>query len=136
MKKVVLAAIFMLVAQIGMAQATDAMKADVKKFLQLSGATAQLEAAKKQVLTMIPAEKQAEFTKEFDASLAPVLKFQEEYYLQEFTADDLKQMIKYYESPIGKKFAQKSAGLTEASMPVIQEWSQSLQPLVMKYMGQ
>lgn len=136
MKKIVLAAIFMLVAQIGMAQATDAMKADVKKFLQLSGATAQLEAAKKQVLTMIPAEKQAEFTKEFDASLAPVLKFQEEYYLQEFTADDLKQMIKYYESPIGKKFAQKSAGLTEASMPVIQEWSQSLQPLVMKYMGQ
>jgi len=136
MKKVLLAAVFMLVAQIGMAQATEAQKADVKKFLQLSGASTQLEAAKKQVLTMIPADKQAEFTKEFDASLAPVLKFQEEYYLKEFTAADLKEMIKYYESPIGKKFVQKSAGLAEASMPVIQEWSQSLQPLVMKYMGQ
>ena len=134
MKKLVVAAIFMLVAQIGMAQATDAMKADVKKFLHISGINGQLDAAKKQVLSMIPAEKQAEFTKEFEASLAPVVKFQEDYYLKEFTADDLKQMIKYYESPIGKKFVQKSAGLAEASKPVIQEWSQSLQPMVMKYM--
>ncbi|MDV6169155.1 DUF2059 domain-containing protein [Flavobacterium sp. DG1-102-2] len=134
MKKVILAAIFMLVAQAGMAQATDAMKADVKKFLQISGINGQLDAAKKQVLSMVPAEKQAEFTKEFDASLAPVIKFQEEYYLKEFTADDLKQMIKYYESPIGKKFVEKSAGLAQASMPVVQEWSQGLQGMVMKYM--
>lgn len=134
MKKIILVAIFMLIAQSGIAQATEAMRADVKKFLQISGINEQLDAAKKQVFAMVPAEKQAEFSKEFDASLAPVIKFQEDYYLKEFTADDLKQMIKYYESPIGKKFVEKSAGLAQASMPVIQEWSQGLQAIVMKYM--
>lgn len=134
MKKVVLAAVFMLIAHVGMAQATDAMRADVKKFLQISGINGQIDIAKKQVLAMVPAEKQAEFTKEFEASLVPVIKFQEDYYLKEFTADDLKQMIKYYESPVGKKFVEKSAGLAQASMPVIQEWTQGLQGIVMKYM--
>lgn len=133
MKKLLLAVAFMLVAQMGIAQATDAMKADVKKLLEISGATAQMDAAKKQIITMIPAEKHVEFTKEFEASLVPVLKAQEDFYLKEFTIDDIKQMIKYYESPIGKKWVQKSALLNEANMKVYQDWSMELQGILMKY---
>jgi hypothetical protein len=134
MKKLFLAVAFMLVAQMGTAQATDAFKADIKKFLEISGANAMINVAKKQVMAMVPAEKQAEFGKEFEASLAPVIKFQEDFYLKEYTHDDIKQMIKYYESPIGKKFVQKSAQLTEETGPVIQEWSAGLQSILMKYM--
>lgn len=135
MKKLVFAVAFILTANFGMAQDA-AFKNDVKKLLELSGASAQMDVAKKQVIAMIPAEKQEAFLKEFEESLKPVVAVQENFYLNEFTHDDVKQMIKYYETPVGKKLAQKSVKLTEANMAVLQEWTMELQGIMMKYMQQ
>ena len=57
MKKMFLAAIFMMVAQLGTAQVSDALKADVKKLLEISGSNNQMDAVKKQILAIVPAEK-------------------------------------------------------------------------------
>lgn len=133
MKKMLLAAIFMLAAQLGTAQVSDAFKADVKKLLEISGSTGQMEAVKKQIVTMVAVEKQADFNKEFDASLAPLLKAQEDFYTKEFTHDEIKQMIKYYESPVGKKYVQKMQSLEEAITEVSQEWGMKIEQLLMKY---
>ncbi|AXG74274.1 DUF2059 domain-containing protein [Flavobacterium arcticum] len=134
MKKLFFAFAFILIAQLGFAQDA-AFKADVKKLLDLSGATGQMDVAKKQVISMVPADKQEAFTKEFEASLQPVLEIQQNFYLTEFTHDEVKQIIKFYESPAGKKMAQKAAKLTEVTMPIIQEWSMELQGIIMKYQG-
>lgn len=132
MKKLLIAFVVILTTQFGFAQDA-AFKADVKKLIELTGANAQIEVAKKQVIAMIPADKHAQFTKEFEASLKPVMEVQEKFYLTEYTHDEVKQIIKYYESPIGKKVAEKSAKLTELTMPAIQEWSMELQGIIMKY---
>lgn len=132
MKKVFFSVLFILAANFAIAQ-TQAFKDDVRKLLVLSGSNAQIEFAKKQVLGMVPADKQTAFIKEFDASLKPVLDAQENFYLTEFNHDEVKQMIKFYESPVGRKMAEKAAKLTETTMPVIQQWSMDLQSLIMKY---
>ena len=72
MKNIFIAALFFLVANVAMAQDA-AVKADVKKLIQLAGANAQMDLAKKQVLTMIPAAKQEAFLKEFNAILQPMV---------------------------------------------------------------
>ncbi|MFP9098206.1 DUF2059 domain-containing protein [Flavobacterium sp. RHBU_24] len=133
MKKIFIATVFFLVANIGMAQDT-AFKADVQKLLQLSGANSQMELAKKQVVTMIPAAKQQAFLKEFDAVLKPMVDKQVNFYIAEFTHDEVKQIIKFYESPLGKKMAEKALKQSEASMQDSQEIAGEINNLVMKYM--
>jgi uncharacterized protein len=133
MKKLLLATVFMLVAQLGTAQVSDAFKADVKKLLEISGSVGQMQAVKNQIVTMIAVEKQADFNKDFDASLAPLLKAQEDFYTKEFTHDEIKQMIKFYESPVGKKYVSKMQSMDEAITEVSQEWGMQIEQLVMKY---
>lgn len=132
MKRLLLIAAFALVANVASAQ--EAAKADVQKMMQLSGANTQADMIKKQVTNIIPAEKKEEFIKEFDAIIKPIKDKQEKFYLTEFTADEIKQLIKFYESPLGKKFREKSVKLSEENSADGQEIMTSLNDLVMKYM--
>lgn len=133
MKKILLAFAFLLVANFAVAQDA-AFKADVKKLLQLSGANNQMEMARKQVASMVPADKKEAFNKDFDEVLKPVIEKQEKFYLTEFTHEEVKQIIKFYESPIGKKMAEKAVKLAESSIADSQELGMQMQEIIMKYM--
>lgn len=133
MKKIIVTFAFVLATQIGFAQDA-AFKSDVKKVLEMTGATSQIDVAKKQILGMIPEAKQAAFLKEFDATMPAYFDKITEAYMQEYTHADIKEMIKFYETPIGKKIASKAGVLTEKSMEAAQAWSVDLQAIMMKYM--
>lgn len=133
MKKLLIAVAFLLVANLGMAQDA-AFKADVEKLIQLAGANAQMDIAKKQVVAMVPADKKEAFSKEFDAIIKPVREKQVAFYLKEFTADEVKQLIKFYESPLGKKMSEKAVKQAETSIADSQEIGMEIQGLMMKYM--
>jgi hypothetical protein len=133
MKKLLLAAVFMLVAQIAMAQDAT-FKPDVVKLLELSGATTQFELSVGQLVKSVPVEKQADFKKDLKESLKGLIDKIADVYMTEFTHDDVKQMIKYYESPIGKKQSSKTAVLFEKGQVAGQEWAMGLQSIMMKYM--
>ncbi len=64
MKKLLFVFAFALVSQLGFSQ--EDFKADVMKVIEMSGSNATMDAAKAQVLAMVPSDKQAEFIKEFD----------------------------------------------------------------------
>ena len=115
MKKLVLTFALIAVTQITFAQ--DAFKNDVKKLVEVSGATAQIDVAKKQIITMIPEAKQAEFLKEFDATMPS--------YFQ-----------KFYDSPVGKKINSKAGPMAELTISAAQAWGTELQGILMKYMQQ
>lgn len=131
MKKILFVVAFVCAANFASAQ--DA-KADVKKLIQLTGASAQMDMAKKQVSGMIPADKKEAFLKDFDAIIKPFQDRQEQFYLKEFTADEIKQIIKFYESPLGKKYTDKNVKLGEQNMADTQEMMGKMQELMMKYM--
>ncbi|MEO8239352.1 MAG: DUF2059 domain-containing protein [Flavobacterium sp.] len=132
MKKTIAMFAFMIVAQIAIAQ--DASRADVKKLIELTGGDAQIAVAKKKVLEMIPEAKQTEFLKEFDISLIGYLAKIEDFYIKEYTSEDIQKMIVFYETPIGKKMKSKAGLQAESSMSAIQSWSIELQGIIMKYM--
>lgn len=133
MKKLLFAVAFVFAANVAVAQAP-AAKADAKKLLQLSGANSQMEMAKKQVSGMVPAAKKDAFLKDFDELLKPYFEKQEQFYLTEFTADELKQLVKFYESPLGKKLTEKNLKLSEQNMADSQETMVKMQEIMMKYM--
>ena len=43
-------------------------------------------------------------------------------------------MIKFYESPVGKKITEKASELTKKNMDAAQEWGLELQGMMMRYM--
>ncbi|WP_281227007.1 DUF2059 domain-containing protein [Flavobacterium aquiphilum] len=132
MKKILLSIAFLLVAQITIAQDAS-LKADVLKLISISGADAQIKLVKPKILSMIPENKKENFSKDFDASIPGLLDKMANIYMEIYTADDVKAMIVFYESPVGKKMSEKAAELGQKSMQAGQEWSQELQGLMAKY---
>jgi hypothetical protein len=132
MKKLFLAVAIMLIAQFGMSQ--DAFKEDVLKVLKASGSAAQMELAKDQVMQSIPETKRVEFSKDFDASLPSLYDKMAKVYMETYTHAEIKEMLKFYNSPVGKKITEKSGELTKKNMAAGQEWGAELQGIRMKYM--
>lgn len=134
MKKI----LFVFTLVIGMhvsAQTKDeALKKDVLTLIEKSGGAGPAKAAKAQLLTMIPAEKHAAFIVEFDQSLPALYDKMADVYMEVYTKEDIKAMLAFYDSPLGKKMSERSADIFTKSQVAAKDWSQGLQALVMKYM--
>ena len=132
MKKLLLTFAVLFVAQVALAQ--DTFKADVVKYLQMSGQRATFEKLTSQYAQNVPAEKQADFKKELNASLDDLMSKMADLYMTEFTHEDIKAFIKFYETPAGKKLTAKSDVLYDKGQAVGQEWGMGFQGILMKYM--
>jgi len=129
MKKLLLSIAFLLMAQITIAQDAN-FKADVLKLISICGSDGQIKLVKPQVLNMVPENKKENFSKEFDASIPSLDDKMASIYMEIYTPDDIKAMIVFYESPVGKKMSEKAPELVQKSMQVAQEW---IQGLITKY---
>lgn len=134
MKKILFSIVFLIVAQVSFAQ--DSFKADIKKYMELSGQMKTFELLTTQLTENVPEAKKAEFTKELNASINVLQDKMADMYTTEFTPQDVKEMIKFYESPIGRKLSSKTDILFEKGQAVGEEWGMGLQGLMMKYMGE
>ena len=136
MKKVIITLALILVAQFGFSQVDEAFKKDVLKVIEKSGGGAQVNAAKKQVLAMIPAEKQTAFLVELDVILNKIQDETAKIYMQEYTKEDIKAMLAFYESPVGKKMTEKAEILSTKSQESMMSVQSDVQELMSKYMGE
>lgn len=132
MKKFIVTITVVLVSHFAMAQ--DAFKQDVLKVLKATGAAAQMELAKEQVMGNIPEEKKAAFSKDFDDSLPSLYDKMAKVYMEMYTHEEVKQILKFYDTPVGKKMSNKAGELTQKNMEAAQEWGMELQTMMMKYM--
>jgi hypothetical protein len=55
-------------------------------------------------------------------------------YQKHFTLDDIKALIAFYESPIGKKLAEKTPLITGESMQISQKWGMALMQEIQSYL--
>lgn len=133
MKKIILTFALVLIAQVGFSQ-DDAFKKDILKVIELSGSANSMKAAKDQILKMVPKDKQAAFIIEFDSTLPSLYDKLAVIYMETYTKEDIKAMIAFYESPVGKKINEKAGVLFEKSQAAGQEWGEGLQGMMMKYM--
>lgn len=148
MKKLILTFGIVLVSQFGFAQTNstkpaaeiaaapvdDAFKKEVEKVIERSGASGQLASAKKQILGMIAEDKHAAFLVEFDALTAKVSESTVKIYMEEYTKEDIKAMLAFYDSPVGKKMAEKAEVIATKSQEEMMSLQGDMQALVMKYM--
>ncbi|WP_304198376.1 DUF2059 domain-containing protein [Flavobacterium alvei] len=132
MKNVFLSIAFVLIAQMSMAQDAN-FKADVLKLISISGADAQMKVVKPQILNMIPEVNKENFSKAFEDSMPKLLDRMASIYMEIYTHEDVKKMIVFYESPVGKKMNKNAGELTQKSFVAGQEWAKELQGIMAKY---
>ena len=136
--RTVLAAIGLIcVRRAGAAHAEDTQKQkDIRKLLKITGSgelgtqvMAQMIGNMKKAMPQVPEKFWADFMKEVHTDelvdlIVPV-------YDRNLTHDDIKELIKFYESPTGKKFVSVLPKITQESMAVGEKWGRELAQRVM-----
>ena len=80
-------------------------------------------------------EKWAAVKKEvFDVEVAELNKQLIPIYKKHFTQDDVKAIIAFYETPVGKKLAQETPQITVESMQLSQSWGMGLFGKIQAYL--
>jgi hypothetical protein len=114
------------------AQTDESYKADTAKLVEIISADA-FQPFIAQILTTIPEESQTAFSEELTATFPGLYAAMAEIYMEEFTHEEIKELISFYETPIGKKIASKSGELSQKGMSIGQEWGVEVQEIMLKY---
>jgi hypothetical protein len=119
--------------QFSFSQADEAFKQDALQLIEAGGSAKMFAGLKDQILPQIPADKQAAFTIEFDSTLPALKESIAKAYMDIYSHEDVKQLLAFYKTPIGKKMSEKAAELSQKSQAAGMEWGQNLQSMMMKY---
>ena len=133
---VLLVASFVVKAQ---SQPTDA---DIIKMQQVNGSVGsintmypQIEAQLKSSKPGVPQAKWAAVKKDvFDVEVAGLIKRLIPIYKKHFTKEEVKAIIAFYESPIGKKLASQTPLISLESMQISQTWARGLYAKMQAYL--
>ncbi|AWI25283.1 DUF2059 domain-containing protein [Flavobacterium pallidum] len=113
--------------------AQDDSKKEALKLIEVSGAKVQMQMVKNQLLKYVPKVKQAAFLSDYEASLPQLYDSYADVYLKLYTPDEIKTMIAFYESPVGKKMYANASEMSQRSQALQEVWIVKLQGLVQKY---
>ena len=113
---------------------SDAFSKDIAKLFELNGSQKTYAAIIPQILNSmkgmrndVPDEAWKELEKEFlGESVTELNNLLIPIYKKHFTHEDVKGMIAFFESPIGKKLAEKTPVISQESMAVGQQWGMQI----------
>ncbi|WP_299099453.1 DUF2059 domain-containing protein [uncultured Winogradskyella sp.] len=106
----------------------------LRKMFEVSGTEQTFQTVIKQMFSMfkqqysaVDAETWEELEAEFsDTSLDDLTAMLVPVYEKYMTEADLKELIKFYESPVGQKFAKSTPLITQESMQIGQQWGMAI----------
>jgi len=135
MKKIFAFVLFLFVfSTAGFAQNNEQYSAALKKMFEVSGSNETYKAAIKQMLSIYKSQSsnvneekwnslEAELMK---TSLTELVDLLVPVYQKYMTLSDINEMIKFYETPVGQKYAKSAPKITQESMQIGQQWGMKL----------
>ena len=133
MKKILVACLFLTVVSFTQAQENSEYKNETIEFLKTTGAGAAFENAITQIGAMVPETNRAAYINEAQGTLFGLYDKLAELYMGEFTQEEIKQLVVFYKTDLGKKLAEKQLGLTQKAMSFGQTWGKEVQEIAKKY---
>lgn len=134
MKKFILLLLFVFAFSTVFSQVTPEYKETLRKYFKATNSDEVFDVTIKQMIsslkktyTEIPAKHwdlmEEEFLKSGKEELVDLIA---PIYIKYFTKEDLDKIIEFYNTPIGKKLAEKTPAITQESMKVGQKWGMKL----------
>lgn len=133
MKKLLIVITFTFAGYAANAQNQDAFRKDVVQYLQMSKSMKAFDDMTKDMYKNVPLAKQADFKKELAVIMASLENKIIDIYMQEFTPEDMKAVLGFYNSPAGQKLVAKTDVLYTKGQSVGTLWGQEVQALMAKY---
>jgi hypothetical protein len=136
MKKIILLGAFIL-AFSAQAQENVAFKNDAVALIKATGADASFDGAITQIGTAVGVaqDKNEQYIAEANGTLKGLYSKMADLYTAEFTHDEVKELLKFYDSDLGKKMASKQMLISQKGMMMGQKWGMEVQGIAQKYMG-
>lgn len=131
MKNLVLALLFLCVS-FGVKAQDDAFSKDTQNLVEIVSKEA-FKPIVQQFSAMVAEDKKAAFTEELNATFPDLYASMAEIYMAEFTHDEIKELLKFYSTPVGKKIADKTSILSQKGMVAGQAWGMKVQEIISKY---
>ena len=110
----------------------DAFTADTKKLMKITSVSAFADIISQMGATVSSDKKEA-FTKEANLTLDGLMDKMAAVYMEEFTHDEVKEILAFYTTPTGKKMAEKSMVISQKGITIGQAWGIELQGIASKY---
>lgn len=132
MKKILLVCLFMF-AVATQAQENAEFKAETIEFIKLTGAVKAFESAIDQIGYNVPEAKKEAYNKEAAGTLVGLYDKIAGLYMEEFTQGEIKELVAFYHSDLGKKLADKQLGLTQKAMTFGQSWGMEVSQIAQKH---
>ncbi|WP_100613719.1 DUF2059 domain-containing protein [Confluentibacter citreus] len=132
MKKILLV-LFLVVTAVIQAQDTSEFKKETIEFIKLTGSGAAFDNAITQIGTMVSEANKEAYQKEANATLDGLYDKLADLYMTEFTQAEIKELVAFYHTDLGKKLAEKQLSLTQKGMLMGQSWGMELQGIAQKY---
>lgn len=134
MKTSILTVLLVLVATCSFSQENSTYKSSLQKLIQVSGSEFAYKGVINQMISMFKQQQSnvpSEFWDEFAAELnkdaiGQLINMILPVYQKHLTEADLKGIIAFYETPVGKKYAEKTPLITQESMLAGQEWGKKI----------
>ena len=122
---------------------TDPFEADILKMQQINGSSGTTDAMFSQIVAQLKSAKPevteakwAAMKKDvFDVEVKDLQKMLIPVYKKLFTPEEVKAIVAFYESPVGKKLADQSPQIATESMQVTQQWGMSLFGKIQAYLN-
>lgn len=134
MKTSILTVLLALVTTFSFSQENNSYKSSLKKLMQISGTEIAYKGALDQMISMFKQQQSSvpkEFWDEFSIEVnkdafTQLVNMILPIYQKHLTEADLLGVIAFYETPVGKKFAEKTPLITQESMLAGQEWGKQI----------
>jgi hypothetical protein len=134
MKKTLLLSLFIIAfATQSQGQDNPDFKKQTVEFIKITGAAAAFDNAISQIGAMVPETNKAAFIAEANGTLDPLYDKMAELYMAEFTPDEIKELVAFYNTDLGKKLAKKQLSLTQKAMTFGQSWGMEVQAIAQKH---
>ena len=134
MRKVLLVGLFVIAITFKtQAQENTEFKKETVEFIKLTGAGAAFENAIAQIGSGVSEANKEAYTKEAKGTLDALYAKMAGLYMAEFTQDEIKELVAFYNTDLGKKLAEKQLGLTQKAMMFGQSWGMEIQGIAQKY---
>ncbi|MFD0834715.1 DUF2059 domain-containing protein [Mariniflexile aquimaris] len=133
MKKILLVCLFVFAITQTQAQESTEFKSQTIEFIKLTGAVKAFESAIDQIGFNVPEAKKAAYREEANGTLTGLYDKIAGLYMEEFTQSEIKELVAFYNTSLGKKLAEKQLGLTQKAMSFGQAWGMEVSQIAQKH---
>ena len=133
MKKILFVCLFVFAITQTQAQESTEFKSQTIEFIKLTGAVKAFESAIDQIGFNVPEAKKPAYREEANGSLTGLYDKIAGLYMEEFTQSEIKELVAFYNTSLGKKLAEKQLGLTQKAMSFGQAWGMEVSQIAQKH---